>query len=150
MESHVNPSTVLGPRLVCLLGPFREEGVADLPIDMLLPNKVLWSLSPCFPFMQVRKGLPWSEPHAGERFPPAAPRPSGPVPILRTACCGVLAENSGLGTMRRHTAAECVMRPLVSRMSSASLTSSVSIQGQPWADLSMISATEGGSSSSWG
>ena len=42
MEPHVNPSTVLlGPRLVCLLGPFLEEGVADLPIDMLLLEAVL-------------------------------------------------------------------------------------------------------------
>jgi hypothetical protein len=37
MEPHVNPSTVLlGPRLVWLPGPFLEEGVADLPINMLL------------------------------------------------------------------------------------------------------------------
>jgi hypothetical protein len=35
------PSTVLGPRLVCLPGPFLEEGVADLPIDMLLLEAVL-------------------------------------------------------------------------------------------------------------
>ena len=48
MEPHVNPSTVLdrawvdpGPRLVCLPGPFLEEGVADLPIDMLLLEGVL-------------------------------------------------------------------------------------------------------------
>ena len=41
MEQHVNPSTVLGPRLVCLPGPFLEEGVADLPIDMLLLEAVL-------------------------------------------------------------------------------------------------------------
>ena len=41
MEPHVNPSTVLGPRLVCLPGPFLEEGVADLPIDMLLLEAVL-------------------------------------------------------------------------------------------------------------
>ncbi len=41
MEPHVNPSTVLGPRLVCLLDPFLEEGVADLPIDMLLLEGVL-------------------------------------------------------------------------------------------------------------
>ena len=36
MEPHVNPSTVLGPRLVCLPGPFLEEGVGDLVVDMLL------------------------------------------------------------------------------------------------------------------
>jgi hypothetical protein len=42
MEPHVNPSTVLlGPRLVCLPGPLFEEGVADLPIDMLLLEAVL-------------------------------------------------------------------------------------------------------------
>jgi hypothetical protein len=42
MEPHVNPSPVLlGPRLVCLPGPFPEEGVADLPIDMLLLEAVL-------------------------------------------------------------------------------------------------------------
>ena len=42
MEPHVNPSTVLlGPRLVCLPVPFLEEGVADLPIDMLLLEDVL-------------------------------------------------------------------------------------------------------------
>jgi hypothetical protein len=42
MEPHVNPSPVLlGPRLVCLQGPFLEEGVADLPIDMLLLEAVL-------------------------------------------------------------------------------------------------------------
>jgi hypothetical protein len=40
-EPHVNPSTVLGPRLVCLPGPFLEEGVADLPIDMLLLETIL-------------------------------------------------------------------------------------------------------------
>ena len=41
MEPHVNPSTVLGPRLVCLPGPLFEEGVGDLPIDMLLLEAVL-------------------------------------------------------------------------------------------------------------
>jgi hypothetical protein len=42
MEPHVNPSPVLlGPRLVCLPGPLLEEGVADLPIDMLLLEAVL-------------------------------------------------------------------------------------------------------------
>ncbi len=42
MEPHVNPSTVvLGPRLVCLPGSFLEEGVANLPIDMLLLEAVL-------------------------------------------------------------------------------------------------------------
>jgi len=42
MEQHVNPSTVLlGPRLVCFPGPFLEEGVADLPINMLL-LALLW------------------------------------------------------------------------------------------------------------
>ena len=42
MERHVNPSTVLlGPLLVCFPGPFLEEGVADLPIDMLLLEAVL-------------------------------------------------------------------------------------------------------------
>jgi hypothetical protein len=41
MEPHVNPSTVLGPRLVCLPGPFLEEGIADLQIDMLLLEGVL-------------------------------------------------------------------------------------------------------------
>ena len=42
MTTHVNPSPVLlGPRLVCLPGPFLEEGVADLPIDMLLLEAVL-------------------------------------------------------------------------------------------------------------
>ena len=30
-----------GPLLVCLPGPFLEEGVADLPIDMLLLEAVL-------------------------------------------------------------------------------------------------------------
>ena len=35
MEPHVNP-VLLGPRLVCFPGPFLEEGVGDLPIDMLL------------------------------------------------------------------------------------------------------------------
>ena len=43
MEPHVNPSPGLAgsPRLVCLPGPFLEEGVADLPIDMLLLEAVL-------------------------------------------------------------------------------------------------------------
>ena len=41
MEPHVNPSTVLGPSLVCLPGPFLEEGVADHPTDMLLLEAVL-------------------------------------------------------------------------------------------------------------
>ena len=42
MEPHVNPSPVLlGPCLVCLPGPLFEEGVADLPIDMLLLEAVL-------------------------------------------------------------------------------------------------------------
>jgi hypothetical protein len=41
MEPHVNPSPVLGPRLVCLPGPLFEEGVGDLPIDMLLLEAVL-------------------------------------------------------------------------------------------------------------
>jgi hypothetical protein len=42
MEPHVNPSPVLlGPRLVCLPGPFLEEGVGDLEIDMLLLEAVL-------------------------------------------------------------------------------------------------------------
>ena len=42
MEPHVNPSTVLlGPRRVCLPGPFLEEGVADLQFDMLLLEAVL-------------------------------------------------------------------------------------------------------------
>jgi hypothetical protein len=42
MEPHVNPSTVLlCPCLVCLPGPFFEEGVADLPRDMLLLEAVL-------------------------------------------------------------------------------------------------------------
>ena len=37
MEPHVNPRPVLlVPCLVCLPGPLFEEGVADLPIDMLL------------------------------------------------------------------------------------------------------------------
>ena len=36
MEPHVDPSAVLGPRLVGLPGPLLEEGVADFPIDMLL------------------------------------------------------------------------------------------------------------------
>ena len=37
MEPHVNPSPVLlGPLLVCLPGPFLEEGVGDLVVDMLL------------------------------------------------------------------------------------------------------------------
>jgi len=37
MEPHVNPSPVLlGPRLVCIPGPFLEEGVGDLVVDMLL------------------------------------------------------------------------------------------------------------------
>ena len=37
MEPHVNPSPVLlGPRLVCFPGPFLEEGVGDLVVDMLL------------------------------------------------------------------------------------------------------------------
>ena len=42
----VNPSTVLGPRLVCLPGPLFEEGVADLPIDMLLLEAFAWSIWP--------------------------------------------------------------------------------------------------------
>ena len=42
MEPHVNPRPVLlGPCLVCLPGPLFEEGVADLPIDMLLLEAVL-------------------------------------------------------------------------------------------------------------
>ena len=42
MEPHVHPSKVLlGPRLVCLPVPFLEEGVADLPMDMLLLEAVL-------------------------------------------------------------------------------------------------------------
>ena len=42
MEPHVNPSAVLlGPRLVCLPGPFLEEGVGDLVVDMLLLEGVL-------------------------------------------------------------------------------------------------------------
>ena len=42
MEPHVNPSPVLlGPRPVCLPGPFLEEDVGDLEIDMLLLEAVL-------------------------------------------------------------------------------------------------------------
>ena len=41
MEPHVYPSPVLlGPRLVCLPGPFLEEGVGDLVVDMLLLGSV--------------------------------------------------------------------------------------------------------------
>jgi len=42
MEPHVDQSAVLlGPRLVGLPGPLLEEGVAHLPIDMLLLEAVL-------------------------------------------------------------------------------------------------------------
>ena len=42
MEEHVDPSTVLMiPCLVGVLGALLQEGVADLPIDMLLLENVL-------------------------------------------------------------------------------------------------------------
>ena len=42
MEPHVDPSAVLlVPCLVCVSGALLQEGVADLPIDMLLLEDVL-------------------------------------------------------------------------------------------------------------
>jgi hypothetical protein len=64
MELHVNPSTVLGPRLVCLPGLFLEKGVADLPIDMLLLEGVLIRL--------VYPGESEHRPGESERPPAAA------------------------------------------------------------------------------